>query len=44
MKIDLTTGTWQDNPGCPINIISVSTSDGANENCGCVLSEECSKD
>jgi hypothetical protein len=27
MKIDLTTGTWQDNPGCPINITSVSTSD-----------------
>jgi hypothetical protein len=25
MKIDLTTGTWQDNPGCPINITSVST-------------------
>ena len=29
MKIDLTTGTWQDNPGCPINITLVSTSDGA---------------
>jgi hypothetical protein len=28
MKIDLTTGTWQDNPGCPINITLVSTSDG----------------
>jgi hypothetical protein len=28
MKIDLTIGTWQDNPGCPINITSVSTSDG----------------
>ncbi len=27
MKIDLTTGTWQDNPGCPINITLVSTSD-----------------
>ncbi len=27
MKIDLTTGTWQDNPGCLINITSVSTSD-----------------
>jgi hypothetical protein len=26
-KIDLTTGTWQDNPGCPINITLVSTSD-----------------
>jgi hypothetical protein len=25
MKIDLTTGTWQDNPGCPINITLVST-------------------
>jgi hypothetical protein len=28
MKIDLTTGTWQGNPGCPINITLVSTSDG----------------
>ncbi len=28
MKIDLTIGTWQDNPGCPINITLVSTSDG----------------
>jgi hypothetical protein len=27
MKIDPTTGTWQDNPGCPINITLVSTSD-----------------
>ncbi len=27
MKIDLTTGTWQNNPGCPINITLVSTSD-----------------
>ncbi len=27
MKIDLTTGTWQDNPECPINITLVSTSD-----------------
>ena len=31
MKIDLTTGTWQDNPGCPINITLVSTSDGHNK-------------
>ncbi len=27
MKIDLTIGTWQDNPGCPINITLVSTAD-----------------
>jgi hypothetical protein len=27
MKIDLVTGTWQDNPGCTINITLVSTSD-----------------
>ncbi len=27
MKIVLTTGTWQDNPGCRINITLVSTSD-----------------
>ncbi len=27
MKIDLTTGTRQDNPGCPINMTLVSTSD-----------------
>ncbi len=31
MKIDLTTGTWEDNPGCPINITLVSTSDGGQE-------------
>jgi hypothetical protein len=29
MKIDQTTGTWQDNLGCPINITLVSTSDDA---------------
>ncbi len=29
MKQDLTTGTWQDDTGCPISIILVSTSDGA---------------
>jgi len=27
MKHDLTTGTWQDNNGCPISIIMVTTSD-----------------
>jgi hypothetical protein len=27
MKYDLTTGTWQDDTGCPISIILVSTSD-----------------
>jgi hypothetical protein len=27
MKHDLTTGTWQDDTGCPISIILVSTSD-----------------
>jgi hypothetical protein len=27
MKHDLTTGTWQDDPGCPISIILVTTSD-----------------
>ena len=26
MKHDLTTGTWQDDTGCPISIILVSTS------------------
>jgi hypothetical protein len=30
-KIDLTTGTWQDNPGCPINITLVSTSDDVSQ-------------
>ena len=29
MKHDLTTGTWQDDTGCPISIILVSTSDEA---------------
>ncbi len=29
MKLDLTTWTWQDNPGCPINITLVSTSDAS---------------
>ena len=28
MKHDLTTGTWQDDTGCPISIILVATSDG----------------
>jgi len=27
MKHDLTTGTWQDDTGCPIGIILVATSD-----------------
>jgi hypothetical protein len=37
MKQDLTTGTWQDDTGCPISIILVSTSDVDNngQQCGC---------
>ena len=35
MKHDLTTGTWQDDTGCPISIIFVATSDG------CSTVEEC---
>ena len=27
MKHDLSTGTWQDDTGCPISIIVVTTSD-----------------
>jgi hypothetical protein len=27
MKYELTTGTWQDDTGCPISIILVTTSD-----------------
>jgi hypothetical protein len=27
MKHDLTTGTWQDDTGCPISIILAATSD-----------------
>ena len=27
MKHDLTTGTWQDDTGCPISIILATTSD-----------------
>ena len=27
MKIELTTGTWKDDPGCPINIVLLATSD-----------------
>ena len=27
MKHDLTTGTWQDNTGCPITIVLAATSD-----------------
>jgi hypothetical protein len=30
MKHDLTTGTWQDDTGCPISIILAATSDGTN--------------
>jgi hypothetical protein len=29
MKHDLTTGTWQDDTGCPISIVLATTSDGA---------------
>ena len=29
MKHDLTTGTWQDDTGCPISIVLVATSDVA---------------
>jgi hypothetical protein len=29
MKYELTTGTWQDDTGCPISIILVTTSDEA---------------
>ena len=29
MKHDLTTGTWQDDTGCPISIILATTSDAA---------------
>jgi hypothetical protein len=29
MKYELTTGTWQDDTGCPISIILVTTSDAA---------------
>jgi hypothetical protein len=32
MKNDLTTGTWQDDIGCPINIILLCTSDVATDN------------
>ena len=31
MKHDLTTGTWQDDTGCPISIILVSTSDDSHK-------------
>ena len=31
MKHDLTTGTWQDDTGCPISIILVSTSDAQSQ-------------
>ena len=29
MKHDLTTGTWQDDTGCPISIVLAATSDAA---------------
>jgi hypothetical protein len=32
MKYELTTGTWQDDTGCPISIILVTTSSSPNWN------------
>ena len=29
MKHDLTTGTWQDDTGCPISFVLAATSDAA---------------
>ena len=29
LKNELTTGTWKDDPGCPINIVLLATSDVA---------------
>ena len=41
MKQDLTTGTWQDDTGCPISIILVSTSDDK-DGCGpCISNGVC---
>ena len=34
MKHDLTTGTWQDDTGCPISIVLAATSDGQEFNFG----------
>jgi len=31
MKHDLTTGTWQDDTGCPISIVLAATSDAIGE-------------
>jgi len=31
MKHDLTTGTWQDDTGCPISFVLAATSDGGGE-------------
>jgi len=31
MKHDLTTGTWQDDTGCPISIVLAATSDDESE-------------
>jgi hypothetical protein len=33
MKHDLTTGTWQDDTGCPISIILATTSDESSNFC-----------
>ena len=34
MKHDLTTGTWQDDTGCPISIILAATSDAGDKTTG----------
>ncbi len=41
MKQDLTTGTWQDDTGCPISIILVSTSDDTCKVLGCGFNLKC---
>ncbi len=34
MKHDLTTGTWQDDTGCPISIVLAATSDEGKQKSG----------
>jgi len=35
MKYDITTGTWQDDTGCPISIVLAATSDVSHSEKGC---------
>ena len=40
MKHDLTTGTWQDDTGCPISFVLAATSDEVRDDGDCVTGDD----